>query len=468
VRDAANGRGRLREGGIPVAILGVVLFLALAMSGTLRLPGPGQVGATQYCSQYQYNPSCAPLVPPLIAFESNRDGAGNFEVYLMNTDGSGQTRLFANANVFDGAPTWSPDGQQLAFVSERDGNAEIYVMGVDGSGQTRLTTNAASDTAPSWSPDGSKIAFASSRDGNAEIYVMGVDGSGQTRLTNDVVTDTLPNWQRSEPGPPTGVTAVAGDGEAVVSFTAPASNGGSPISLYNVVASPDGAGASRSGSPITVSGLTNGTTYTFVVTATNAAGTGPASSPSNAVTPIGKAAGGGGGAGGGTSTTPTTTATTPAPASPTTSTTTAPFSPPSTTPAGAGGSGKTLVGTSHADTLTGGGGSDTLIGGAGNDRLIGGAGNDRLIGGAGNDRLIGGAGNDRLIGGAGNDTLVGGPGKDTIVAGQGNDTVRARDGQKDAVDCGRGHDVAAADRIDAISSNCEVVHRFAISPAAVG
>ncbi|WP_188054202.1 Ig-like domain-containing protein [Sphingosinithalassobacter sp. CS137] len=87
------------------------------------------------------------------------------------------------------------------------------------------------------------------------------------------------------PGAPTIGTATAGDGQATVSFAAPASNGGAAITGYTVTASPGGATASGSGSPITVTGLTNGQAYTFTVTATNAQGTGPASAASNAVTP---------------------------------------------------------------------------------------------------------------------------------------------------------------------------------------
>jgi hypothetical protein len=89
----------------------------------------------------------------------------------------------------------------------------------------------------------------------------------------------------TNPGAPRTVKAVAGNGAATVSFALPASNGGSAINSYRVTASPGGATASGISSPITVSGLTNGTTYTFTVKATNAHGTGPASVPSNAVTP---------------------------------------------------------------------------------------------------------------------------------------------------------------------------------------
>ena len=87
------------------------------------------------------------------------------------------------------------------------------------------------------------------------------------------------------PGAPTGVAAVAGDTQATVSFDAPASAGGSAITGYTVTANPGGATASGAGSPLTVTGLTNGVAYTFTVTADNAAGTGAASTASNAVTP---------------------------------------------------------------------------------------------------------------------------------------------------------------------------------------
>jgi len=86
------------------------------------------------------------------------------------------------------------------------------------------------------------------------------------------------------PGAPTAVTATAGDALATVNFTAPASDGNLDIISYPVTCSPGGRTASGT-SPITVTGLTNGTSYTFTVTAVNAVGTGPASTPSNSMTP---------------------------------------------------------------------------------------------------------------------------------------------------------------------------------------
>lgn len=110
--------------------------------------------------------------------------------------------------------------------------------------------------------------------------------------------DTVPPWAfgvwsdgsscaRTPPGPPTEVAATPDDGRAAVSFTAPASDGFDAITSYTVTASPGGAQATGASSPLTVDGLTNGTGYTFTVTATNGIGTGAPSAPSGTVVPAG-------------------------------------------------------------------------------------------------------------------------------------------------------------------------------------
>jgi len=109
---------------------------------------------------------------------------------------------------------------------------------------------------------------------------------------NDPVLDALSPWSDashscSAPEAPSGLVAAAGDGSAAVSWLAPDSDGGSPVTSYTVTSSPGGITKTVGGSTAhaTVAGLANGTVYTFSVAASNAAGTGAASSPSNAVTP---------------------------------------------------------------------------------------------------------------------------------------------------------------------------------------
>ncbi len=87
------------------------------------------------------------------------------------------------------------------------------------------------------------------------------------------------------PGPPTNVAAVAGDGQAEVSFEAPADTGGSPITRYTVTSTPPGITGEGDASPIVVTGLENGTQYTFTVRARNEVAEGPESAASNPVTP---------------------------------------------------------------------------------------------------------------------------------------------------------------------------------------
>jgi len=136
--------------------------------------------------------------PHSIAFHSNRDG--NNEVYVMNPDGSDQTRLtFDSRN--DQRPDVSPNGKQIVFVSNRiitetnpSGDFEIFVMNSDGSDVRQLTFNGAEDSWPRWSPNGKWIAFHSNVDGNFEIYVIRPDGTDLTRVTDYTGLDQFPEW----------------------------------------------------------------------------------------------------------------------------------------------------------------------------------------------------------------------------------------------------------------------------------
>ena len=125
-----------------------------------------------------------------IAFATNRDG--DYEINTMNVDGTSPVKR-TNNSAHDYNPVWSPDGMKIAFQSDRDGQFEIYVMNADGTGQARLTVHDAYDGEPTWSPDGAMLAFTSNRSGTYRIYSMSVDGSDIVQLTTTLWSEN-PVW----------------------------------------------------------------------------------------------------------------------------------------------------------------------------------------------------------------------------------------------------------------------------------
>lgn len=125
-----------------------------------------------------------------IAFSSNRNG--NFEIYVMNTDGTGITNL-TNNPARDEQPAWSPDGMSIVFTSDRDGFPDIYIMSKERN-DIRLTQDANIEINPTWSPDGKKIAFGlkyPGQDGIRKIITINPDGSDSTDVTI-LLGDELP------------------------------------------------------------------------------------------------------------------------------------------------------------------------------------------------------------------------------------------------------------------------------------
>lgn len=128
-----------------------------------------------------------------IVFASTRDG-GDWDLFVMDSDGSGLVQLTANAES-DRNANWSPDGTRIVFESDRDGDDDIYVMNADGSGVVQLTDDPDQDIRPDFSPDGGRIAFTSNRDANPEIWLMNPDGSALQQVTfTDGLINTDPSW----------------------------------------------------------------------------------------------------------------------------------------------------------------------------------------------------------------------------------------------------------------------------------
>ena len=236
------------------------------------------------------NPTASQVSVPLSGAYAEMDGT-QVSGSLVMPPNTGQILQATSASV-PGAPTG---------VSATAGNASATVsfsapVSDGGSAITGYTVTAADATTPanggqSKAGSASPVTVTGLTNGDAYTFTVtatnGV-GTGPASAPSNSVTPSAP---ASVPGAPTGVSAVGGNASAVVSFSAPVSDGGSAITGYTVTAAdattPGNGGQTKAGgaSPVTVTGLTNGDAYTFTVTATNGVGTGPASAPSNSVTP---------------------------------------------------------------------------------------------------------------------------------------------------------------------------------------
>ena len=135
-----------------------------------------------------------------IAFISDRSPLSEYgTLWLMDADGTHQRSLLEEGNYIEMGPSWSPDGTRIAIESNRPGkvgiNPEIFIVDVASGELTNLTQDPAFEANPAWSPDGAQIAFVSDRSGNAEIWVVNVDGSGLRQVTNSpTVGEWRPAW----------------------------------------------------------------------------------------------------------------------------------------------------------------------------------------------------------------------------------------------------------------------------------
>lgn len=126
-----------------------------------------------------------------LAFFSYRDG--NDEVYLINADGSGLTRLTTSLG-YDKSPLWSPDGRSIAFTSVRYGGWDIWMMDADGSKPQRLTFDGAEKYPDAWSPDGNRIAVVSKQHGTYDVFILDMVSGEMSPLVVSSAVDVNAAW----------------------------------------------------------------------------------------------------------------------------------------------------------------------------------------------------------------------------------------------------------------------------------
>jgi TolB protein len=116
---------------------------------------------------------------------------GDRDVYLMRLDNGNVERLTTNAHAMNGMPDWSPNGAYIAFESTERGNYDIQLVRVADHERTMLAGTPSYDGHYSWSPAGDQVAFISSRDGYNAVYVTDLTGK-PNRLTTTPSLD--PRW----------------------------------------------------------------------------------------------------------------------------------------------------------------------------------------------------------------------------------------------------------------------------------
>jgi TolB protein len=129
------------------------------------------------------------------AITDNTDNHVTAEIYVIDADGKGKPRRLTNNTEEERAPSWSPDGRRIVFCCRRGGpDFEICVMNADGTGQVQLTDNTIGDLTPSWSPDGKQIVFHRRVGNQFQLILINADGSREKQLTFPPGLNGFPNW----------------------------------------------------------------------------------------------------------------------------------------------------------------------------------------------------------------------------------------------------------------------------------
>ncbi|WP_346838977.1 Tol-Pal system beta propeller repeat protein TolB [Microbulbifer sp. SAOS-129_SWC] len=125
--------------------------------------------------------------------EDRRGGQRSYSLMRADIDGA-RPKLIRRFSQPVMSPAWSPDGQDVAYVSFETGRPAIFRENLATGARKQLTNFKGLNSSPTWSPDGTKMAMVLSKDGNPEIYVMDLRTGKFTRLTRHFAIDTEPNW----------------------------------------------------------------------------------------------------------------------------------------------------------------------------------------------------------------------------------------------------------------------------------
>lgn len=134
-----------------------------------------QLTSLEYCAEasLRWSPDGASLV-----FSAHAN------IYTLNIESGLETHLLPEPDG-EYAPSFSPDGSQIVFVTNRDDDDEIYTINADGSDPVRLTSQAGSDVGPRWMPDGAQIVYGADSENIGNLHIINADGSDNHALTDD-------------------------------------------------------------------------------------------------------------------------------------------------------------------------------------------------------------------------------------------------------------------------------------------
>lgn len=153
-------------------------------------PDGGKATRLTFSGAIDVSPSWSPNGYEIV-FVSDRSGKPM--LYVMDRDGSNLRRITYEGEYF-GSPSWSPKGDRIAYTGMDEGNnMNIFTLTPDGKDIQKLTTGSGSNENPSWSPDGRKLVFMSTRTGSAEIWMMDADGRNPRRISHSG-QNSMPRW----------------------------------------------------------------------------------------------------------------------------------------------------------------------------------------------------------------------------------------------------------------------------------